>query len=464
MSAGRLCRVMEATAARGPYDLNTWIRFVARAEMVLPSMSLSHLARIASSCLRVRWRPAAFFAVCFKRNKDLEALVQRAEARDVCAVLQALAGLECLDTRIFSLLADRLAEPDVINNCRFFQLALAVNALAAGRVLNPRLLSAAGCRLATACDSSEANPQSTCKTAVAWPLALQHEAPLPLLPPLVLQLFFSFGASGFALFLNALARFHEEEMALRRRNLQEPASLSDLDTIRASLTLGWAIQDQEHPLQEQQQEQPEHQQHCDSTEAKPMEHEEKCPQPRESHGRQPPTLLLQQVDARGCCLALAALSRLQHRDGFAVLVAAAATATASQVPVHLAKLTAQQTATLLNSISKLLQVSPSLSSELLNHLRPRVKHLDPIGCVSALNAIRHLRLSGDDPLTEQLETQAASQVHQCDWHSLHALASIARCGKFPRLLQLLLQEQQKQRHQQQGKPSPALERFRKSSS
>ncbi|OEH76468.1 hypothetical protein cyc_05823 [Cyclospora cayetanensis] len=382
--------------------------------MVLPSMSLSHLARIASSCLRVRWRPAAFFAVCFKRNKDLEALVQRAEARDVCAVLQALAGLECLDTRIFSLLADRLAvsdlpypsaphacilqpphsrnthhppiphlqslsvgrvpikgpgdavyvqEPDVINNCRFFQLALAVNALAAGRVLNPRLLSAAGCRLATACDSSEANPQS------------------------------------FALFLNALARFHEEEMALRRRNLQEPASLSDLDTIRASLdkcivsTLGWAIQDQEHPLQEQQQEQPEHQQHCDSTEAKPMEHEEKCPQPRESHGRQPPTLLLQQVDARGCCLALAALSRLQHRDGFAVLVAAAATATASQVPVHLAKLTAQQTATLLNSISKLLQVSPSLSSELLNHLRPRVKHLDPIGCVSALNAIRHLRLS-----------------------------------------------------------------------
>ncbi|CDJ44804.1 hypothetical protein, conserved, partial [Eimeria tenella] len=124
MSAGRLCRVMEAAAARGPYDLNTWIRFVARAEMVLPSMGPSHLARLACCCLRVSWRPAAFLSVCFKRNPRLGVLLQQAAARDLCAILQALAGLDCLDSRVFCLIADRLAEHDTIKDCRFFQLAL----------------------------------------------------------------------------------------------------------------------------------------------------------------------------------------------------------------------------------------------------------------------------------------------------------------------------------------------------
>ena len=57
---------------------------VLQAEMVLPSLSLSHLARIASSCLRVSWRPAAFLAASFKRNTNLQTLINEAAARDIC--------------------------------------------------------------------------------------------------------------------------------------------------------------------------------------------------------------------------------------------------------------------------------------------------------------------------------------------------------------------------------------------
>ncbi|KAL8451199.1 hypothetical protein Emag_002837 [Eimeria magna] len=432
MSAGRLCRVAEAVAARGPYDQNTWAQLIARAEMVLPSLSLKHLARISSACLRVSWRPAAFFAVAFKRNPNLKTLIAEGEARDLCAILQALSGLECLDTRLFKLLADRLSEPEVFRECRFFQFAFALNALAAAKVLHPRILVAAGALLdLTSREAEEVKPQS------------------------------------FALFLNALSRFHEEELFLRRiilhqrqqeelqlqqQQQQQQAPLADVELIQQSLdkciekALTYCKVQQplaegfkEERWQEQQQQ------------------EQGSPQGQQKQQQTTPlVVLLQQLDARGCCLALAALSRLQRREGFAVVAAAAAAATASRVSEHLSRLTAQQTATLLNSISKFQQISPSLTAELLLHLRPRVKHLDPTGCVSALSALRRLRISREDSLTEELQRQAAGQLHLCDWRTLHCLASIAGAGGFPLLLEAL----QWQGQQQEQPSSPSHERFK----
>ncbi|KAL8272096.1 hypothetical protein Esti_003939 [Eimeria stiedai] len=473
MSAGRLCRVAEAVAARGPYDQNTWAQLIARikikqvelrpssqmlfqqskaqsqglrAEMVLPSLSLKHLARISSACLRVSWRPAAFFAVAFKRNANLKTLVAEGEARDLCAILQALSGLECLDTRLFRLFADRLSEPEVFKECRFFQLAFALNALAAAGVLHPRILVAAGDLLdSTLRDPGEANPQS------------------------------------FALLLNALSRFHEEELSLRRILLHQPQQ----DQLQSQQQQQQQVVDHHHQRQQQQQQASVEgleliRQSLDKCIEKALRYPKEQQQQAEGlkegqwqgqqqhqqdlpHGQQKQEraavlmLLLQQLDARGCCLALAALSRLQRREGFAAVAAAAATAAASRVSEHLSKLTAQQTAALLNSISKFPQFSTSLTADLLLHLRPRVKHLDSTGCVSALSALQRIRISREDSLAERLQNQAASQLHLCDWQTLHSLASIARAGGFPLLLEAL----QRQQQQQQEQPSsPSYERFK----
>ncbi|KAL8437579.1 hypothetical protein Efla_000442 [Eimeria flavescens] len=430
MSAGRLCRVAEAVAVRGPYDQNTWTQLIARAEMVLPSLTLTHLARLSTACLRT--------------NPNIRSLVAQAGARDVCAVLQALSGLECLDSQLFDLLANRLSEPDVIKDCRFFQLAFALNALAAARVLNPQALAAAARSLEPASlDPQQANPQS------------------------------------YALLLNALARFHMEELRLRKtQHEQQQQQVQQQQLQQQQQPMQQQLQQQQQPMQQQQQEwttkqqaeqqqqqqqweeqqQRRQQQQRQQQQREEQQQEQQQEQQLESRQQQASlVLLLQRVDARGCCLALAALSRLQHREGFPAAAAAAAATAALRLSVHLKSLTAHQTATVLNSISAFPKLAPYLQAELLLHLRPRVRHLDPPGCVSALSALRRLRIDGTHPLAEELQRQAASLLHLCDWHALHSMASIARGGDFPYLLEVL---QQQQKQQQQQPPSPAFLRFR----
>ncbi|KAL8436272.1 hypothetical protein ACSSS7_001823 [Eimeria intestinalis] len=300
---------------------------------------------------------------------------------------------------------------------------------------------------------------------LSWPVDLPQT--LLLLLPLLSSFFRA--AEGFALLLIALSRFHEEEKSLRRALVHQPthqqlqsqhqqqqqASVANLDLIRQSLdkclekALTYSSERQQQAedfKEERSQEQQQHQQ------------EQGAPAGQQKQQRAAAlVLLLQQVDARGCCLALSALSRLQQREGFAAVAAAAAAAAASRVSEHLSRLTAQQTATLLNSISKFPQLYPSLRAELLIHLRPRVKHLDPRGCVSALSALRRLRISREDSLAENLQKQAASQLHLCDWRTLHSLASVASAGGFSLLLEALHRQQQQQQEQHS---SSNFERFK----